>query len=236
MIVSFVSNKGGTGKTTACVNVAACLSKKEKRTLIIDLDPIASSTSSMGIKAEEVEEFSMQFVAKKEKKLEDIIFEIENLGIHIAPSHRGQLFHRIKKDFLSEDVNGIVKDYDFILIDTPPGFDEISREAMAASDVPIAALNESIFAVENLPLLREWSASMGKSVNCAILSVVNRRSRVSKGVIKTLSREFKHSFIVPFDKRVPESQALGLPLVYMGKRSNALKSYTRVADYLLEMR
>jgi len=67
MIVSFVSNKGGTGKTTACVNVAACLSKKGKRTLIIDLDPIASSTSSMGIKAEEVEEFSMQFVAKKRK-------------------------------------------------------------------------------------------------------------------------------------------------------------------------
>jgi len=107
---------------------------------------------------------------------------------------------------------------------------------MTASDVPIAALNESIFAVENLPLLREWSASMRKSVDCAVLSVVNRRSRISKGVIKTLSREFKNSFIVPFDKRVPESQAIGLPLAYMGKRSNALKSYTRVADYLLEMR
>lgn len=233
-VIAFISNKGGTGKTTACVNVAACLARSGKKVLVVDLDPIASSTSYLGVKPEDFGEYSIQAVAWKEKGIEDVIFDIENMDIHIAPSHRGQLFQGAKKSFLKREVEKVVNDYDFILIDTPPGFEEIPREALAVSDTPIAALNESVFAVENLPLLREWSAAEGKSLECAILSVLNRRSRISKDAIKSLSKEFKKSFIVPFDKRVPESQALGLPLAYLGRRSKALNMYAKAARFLSE--
>jgi len=232
MITAFISNKGGTGKTTACVNVAACLAKTGKKVLVVDIDPIASTTSYLGIKPEDVEEYSMQAVAGGVEDMENVIFEIEDMKIHIAPSYRGALFTKIKKDFLVKGIKDIFNDYDFIMIDTPPGFDEISREAISVSDAPIAALNESIFAMENLPLLKEIVNKEGKTIRCAIVSTLNRRSRVSRGVIKTVSKEFDRTFIVPFDKMIPHSQALGKPLAYLGRRSKALKSYMSIAEFL----
>lgn len=227
-IIAFVSNKGGTGKTTACVNVAACL--KEKKVLVIDLDPIASTTSYLGVKPEDFGEYAMQAVARGEKEIEDVIFEVENIGIHLAPSHRGWIFDKIKKGFLAKELKKI-DSYDFIMMDTPPGFDEMPKEAIAACDTPIAALNESIFTIENLPLLKEFAGKEGKIIKYAILSTVNRRSRISKEVTDSLSKEFERSFAVPFDRRVPQSQAFGKPLIYF-KRSRALKCYMRVAEFL----
>jgi chromosome partitioning protein len=231
-ITAFISNKGGTGKTTACVNVAACLAKTGKKVLVVDMDPIASTTSYLGIKPEDVGEYSMQAVVGGVKEMKDVIFEIEDMRIHIAPSHRGTLFTKIKKDFLAKEIKDISNDYDFIMIDTPPGFDEISRNAISVSDAPVAALNESIFAMENLPLLKETVNKEEKTIKCAIISTINRRSGVSRDVIKTVSKEFERTFIVPFDKRIPQSQVLGKPLAYLGKRSKALKSYMSVAAFI----
>ena len=233
MIVSFVSNKGGTGKTTACVNVAACLSKKGKSVLVIDLDPLASATAYLGLKSESFEGYFTQAIATGEKKLEETIFEIENSGIHIAPSRRGEIFDKMKKNFLSKEVEKVINDYAFILIDTLPGFDDVVREAISVSDTPIAVLNESVFALENLPLLRDLANKEGKELNCAVVSMISKKSGFSRNVVKTITNQFKKSFIIPYDKRIPQSQAIGLPLLYMGKSSKALKDYDAIAEFLI---
>ena len=233
MIVSFVSNKGGTGKTTACVNIAACLSKKGKNVLVIDLDPLASATAYLGLKSESFEGYFTQAIATGEKEIEETIFEIENSGIHIVPSRRGNIFDKMKKNFLSKEAEKVINDYDFILIDTPPGFDNVVREAISVSDIPIAVLNESIFALENLPLLRDLAMKEGKEIDYAVISTISKKSGFSRNVVKTLVNQFKRSFIIPYDKKVPQSQAIGLPLQYIGKRSRALKSYNIIAEFLI---
>lgn len=231
--IAFVSTKGGTGKTTACVNVAACLSKKGRKILVIDLDPMANATSYLGVKAENLEGYSTQAIARGEKGLEDVIFEIEGSDVHIAPSLKGKIFEKLKKNFLSKEIEKVINDYALVLIDTPSGFDKVVREAISVSDMPIAALNESIFALEDLPLLKNLANNEGKEIDCAVISMMSRRSGFSRSVIRDISKEFKRSFIVPYDRRIPQSQAIGLPLPYIGKRSRALKSYDAIAEFLL---
>jgi len=233
--VAFISNKGGTGKTTACVNVAACLAQSGKKVLVMDFDPIASTTSYLGIKPEDFGDLSIQSAASGEKKIGEVIFEIEGMGMHVVPSCRGRTFEKVKKNFLTNWIKKTGKlDYDFIMMDTSPGFDYVSREVIKACDTPIAALNESVFSIENLPLLKDIASKEGKRIDCAILSTVNRRSRVSGEVVNALSSEFERAFIVPFDRQVPRSQALGVPLAYLKGRSRALRCYRSVAKFLAE--
>jgi ATPases involved in chromosome partitioning len=243
MIISFLSGKGGVGKTTACVNTAGCLSKMGKKVLVMDLDIQASTTSALGIETKSVGNNNIFRLFDSEKNSKEIIFTIEELGVDVAPSipetylREGIILEKEDK-ILARKIEELKNYYDFILIDTRPGFEKLTRNAIFASDLPIGIFNESVFSYETFDVLKKWALlEFEKPMNYVIITRMQGRSSwLSRSIVKDLSKSFKRAFVVPFDKRVQDSQAFGLPLSHLNKRSKALKVYYEIADWLIKER
>ncbi|MFA4889872.1 MAG: AAA family ATPase [Candidatus Omnitrophota bacterium] len=176
MIIAFVHHKGGTGKTTACLNVAGWLVKMGKNVLVVDLDPQGNATTGLGIERKSVD-YSIYDVlfpclpaGRGEKNLQDIILET-TCGVHLVPSsidllaaetHMAGISNQthLLKDHLSE----VKKYYDYILIDVPPGSTMLMINGIVAAENIIIPLDSGVFAYETMETLRTLLRDMAEEL------------------------------------------------------------------------
>ena len=232
MIVSFISSKGGTGKTSTCVNIAGYLAKTGKKVLVLDLDPQASATSALGVGRGDIGEDCSQSLFDHEKRIRSTVFRVGGLDMDLVPSLSGRIFSEVEEGFLSGELVDLKETYDYVLIDTPPGFNFLSREAIMAADTLLSVFDFSIFAYENLGLLKEWVRDSGKELEIGVVNELNVGDRSARRILRDIASALDPTFFVPFDKRVFGSQATGVPLSHTGKRSKALKAYGKIADFI----
>ena len=252
--IAFAHHKGGTGKTTSCINIAGYLALRGKKVLVIDLDPQANATSALGVDGNSIEE-SMYDVMVGAVKIEDVILETEIENIHLAPatldlvgaeSHLYRANNRIS--VLKRSLEGIKKYYNYMLIDTPPGPGLFVINGVFAANYTIVTLDPGVFALEGLETLSitfddikessgvEIQPQMAIITRCtkrALFSRITGKKDPVKEILKGTKGVFDSIFTVPYSLDVYAAQVKGVPLSHYKPKCKAGIAYKQIAEEVM---
>jgi len=250
--ITFAHFKGGTGKTTSCLNIAGYLHQNGKKVLVVDFDPQGNATSGLGIDKNMLDS-SMSDVITGEKDIEDIIVETES-GIHVAPANldlmkaESYLYDAKNRAFALRSAIRRVKDYyDYILIDTPPRPWLFIINGIVASDTIFVSLDPGIFALEGIEDLNavfdalndvvsfEVKPSIGILTRCmkpSLSSRILRKNNHVKEIKAEAENFFEKVFLIPYSEEVYNSQMKGLPLSSYASNCDAGRAYKEIVEVL----
>jgi len=253
--IAFVHHKGGTGKTTSCINISGYLIKTGKKVLLVDLDPQGNATSGLGVDKNTLES-SMYDVMMGTTEMKDIILETD-AGIHLAPATldlvgaEAYMYGRQDRGTIFQKALGKWKGYyDYIMIDTPPGPGLFGVNGIVASDYVITVLDPGVFALEGLEdfhlVLDDIRESFNVEINAemAILTKCTRASFFSKirgrqNPVKEIEEEakkvFEKVFSIPYSMEIYESHLKGLPISHYAPKCKAGLSYEKIANEIVSM-
>jgi chromosome partitioning protein len=250
-VIAISNQKGGCGKTTTAINVAASLASLGKKTLLIDLDPQAHATYGLGIRPEKVKHSIYNVLTeqpeRKRKFIEDVILPIEE-GLDLAPSHI--LLSTIEQEFTNKDesvsrlhdtLETLSFPYDCVLIDCPPSLGFLTFNALRAAGtvlVPIELSSFSLMGVDKLlsmiELIRVKLQHTPKVF--ALPTMVDMRTRFSKHMLGEISQAFgEHilSTVIHQTVAVKESQARGLSLLRHDPKCRGAIDYSLLGQEIL---
>lgn len=246
-IISFSNQKGGVGKTTSAVNVAASLGILGHKVLLIDLDPQGNATSGVGIAKKNLK-FSIHdvLVGKISAEAAVIKTEFENLDVIPANIALAGAEYNLYQEEGSEGVmkNALepIKDkYDYIIIDCPPSLSMLTVNSMVASDGVIIPMQCEFYALEGLSQLtvtiNRIKANYNNKLNITgiLITMYNSRLLLSLQVINELNKHYSDKLFdthISRGVRVSEAPGFGMPVYYHDKRSKGAKEYLAVAKEL----
>lgn len=245
------NQKGGVGKTTSCVNIAACLAKFGKRTLIIDSDPQGNATSGVGVNKNEIEHSLYTLLSNKSTINECILkTEYENLyiiasniqlsGAEIELSNAHGRESRVKKI-----VDKLREYFDYIIIDSPPSLGILSINALTACDSIIVPIQCEYYALEGLSELLNTYNLIKKGINPKIkiegvvLTMFDMRTNLSQDVAEQVRKYFKelvYETAIPRSIRLAEAPSRGKPIIYYDENSAGAKAYLKLTDEIISER
>ncbi|MFH1287706.1 MAG: AAA family ATPase [bacterium] len=248
--IAFVHHKGGTGKTTSCLNIAGWLVNMKKKVLVVDLDPQGNATAGLGVDKNTCDG-SIYDALFGRKDMEDIILETD-AGIYLAPSSLNLLTAEINMtgqvdnvNILKEKLSGIQRHFDYILIDVPPGSTLLMINGIVACENIIIPLDTGVFAYETMETLKtliiNLQEELGIEVN--VMMILLRKYPASifdkcpTAELKKLLKEFLKEnnissvniFTIPFSIKVYKAQMKGMPISRYAPFSNVGRAYKRIA-------
>ncbi len=249
-IISVVNQKGGVGKTTTAVNVAASLGLKGKKVLLVDLDPQGNSTSGYGIVKKSLEVTSYDVVMSDVRPQEAVIkTQYKNVSIIPATAklaeaeiHLLQLEqrnHQLKKALLQ-----LKDDYDIIIIDCLPSLGILAINALTACDKFIVPMQCEHYSLEGLAQLLTTVKKIKKSANKSltlmgiVFTMLDRRLLQSNEIMRDIKDNFPPSSIfntvIPRNVRISEAPSHGMPIIYYDKNSKGADAYQRLAAEIIK--
>jgi len=245
-IYALANQKGGVGKTTTAVNLAACLAEAGERVLVVDLDPQANATSGLGERANGVSSADLLdgaplvtlTRATRFPKLDLVPAKADLAGTAADLARRDNAEH-----YLAEALNDATDRYAFVFVDCPPALGPLTVNALAAADRVLVPVQAEYYALEGLSqLLSSVNAVKGRlnprlSVGGVLLTMVDGRTKLSADVAAELERhlgELVFRTRVPRSVRVAEAPSHGLPVIAYDRRSAGAEAYWKVAMELVE--
>ena len=250
-VISVTNQKGGVGKTTTTINLAAALSELKKKVLIIDLDPQGNASTGLGVDVEDRELSTYEFLVEG-VPLEKVAMETEILGLSIVPatidlsSADIDLISNEKRSYLLHEALRKKKEnkqkYDYILIDCPPSLNILTVNAMVASHSVLIPLQSEFFALEGLSQLLltvkevRQNANENLRVEGIVLTMFDGRNNLSKQVeadARSNLRELVFETIIPRNVRVSEAPSYSMPVLTYDPSSKGSKAYMSLAKELL---
>ena len=247
-VIAIANQKGGVGKTTTAVNLSACLAVAEKKTLLVDFDPQATSTSGVGIDKNKLKK-SIYEVLIDGISIEGVIQKTELDFLDVAPSHLRlvgaevelvNLLAREKK--LSSALESIKDNYDFILIDSPPSLGLLTINSLTAADSVLIPIQCEYYALEGLGQLLNTIRLIQENLNPELkvegilLTMHDARLNLSKQVAEEARRYFSdkvYQTVINRNVRLSEAPSFGKPIILYDITSTGAENYLSLAEEIL---
>jgi chromosome partitioning protein len=247
-IIAICNQKGGVGKTTTSINLAAYLAMAGKKVMLIDLDPQANATSGIGVNKHDVQK-STYHILLEEEKLSDILKKTAIEHLLLAPSNLdltgaevelvGALGreYRLKRALQSEKNN-----YEFIIIDCPPSLGLLTINGLCAADSVIIPVQCEYYALEGLTQLHNTVKLVKENLNPALaiegvlLTMADFRTNLTKEVIQEARNHFKdkvYNTVIPRNIRLTEAPSFGKPIVLYDADSLGAQKYFELSKEVL---
>ena len=248
-IIAVANQKGGVGKTTTSINLAACLAEKKKKVLAIDLDPQGNMTSGLGVNKDEVENTVYNLMLDEcsiaesiENTVVDNLYVIPS-NVNLAGAEIELLGINDKEYILKTAVDYIRDDYDYIIIDCPPSLGLLSLNALTASDTLIVPLQCEYYALEGLSQLLGTVRTVKQHYNehleleGVLYTMYDTRLKLNSQVIDEVNQYFPnkaYKTTIPRSVKLAEAPSFGKPIFYYEKYSKPAFAYKKFADEFLK--
>ncbi|HZQ83047.1 MAG TPA: ParA family protein [Gaiellaceae bacterium] len=244
-VYSFANQKGGVGKTTSAINLAACLAEAGERALVVDLDPQANATSGLGMRANGTSSYDLLDGAPLAELAKATRFD----NLYLIPSKPElagaavELSQREDGDRYLAQALADVEGFDFVLLDCPPSLGPLTVNALAASDRVVVPVQTEYYALEGLAQLVQSinliKARLNPRLEIAgvLLTMTDGRTKLSADVEAEVRKHFGDlvfAAVVPRSVRVAEAPSHGLPVTHYDRRSRGAEAYWKVAMELVE--
>lgn len=250
-IIAIANQKGGVGKTTTAVNLSAALALEGKRVLLIDADPQANATTSLGFQRDTYE-YNIYHVLLGTKELSEIILDSEIENLKVAPSNIGLV--GIEKEFyrnsnereliLKRKIDPIKKDFDYIIIDSPPALGPITINTLSAANSVLIPIQCEFFALEGLAQLLNTIKLVKQTINRQLQirgflpTMYSEQNNLSKQVFADLAQHFENKLfkidedsyvVIPRNIKLAESPSFGKPIMLYDDKAIGTRAYTNLA-------
>ena len=248
-VLTLANQKGGVGKTTTAVNLAAFLGKKRKSVLVIDLDPQGNATSGLGIDKGELES-TIYDVIVNDEPIRNSILESSAKNVNICPTNINLAGAEIelvnvmsREQVLKNAIKPVKNEYDYIIIDCPPSLSILTINALTASDGIIIPIQGEYYALEGLTQLVDTINIVKKKLNKnlsilgVILTMFDRRTQLTRQVEEEVVNYFGDKVFathIPRNVRLAEAPSHGVAILDYDKNSKGSKAYEALATEVIK--
>jgi chromosome partitioning protein len=250
-IIALCNQKGGVGKTTSAVNLAASLARAGEKVLLIDMDPQGNAGSGLGINKYRVEK-SIYHVLLGETPIAQVVRSTDVPGLEVAPSNRDLVGAELelvtayaRETKLRAALSGLQEAYDWVLIDCPPSLNLLTVNALAAAESVLIPVQCEYYALEGISELIHTIELVQQSLNPTLyiegvlLTMFDARNNLAHQVVDEIRRHFREKVfnsLIPRNVRLSESPSHGLPVYLYDPKSIGAERYQSLASELVARR
>ena len=247
-VVAFANQKGGVGKTSSCVNIAASLALQGKRVLLVDMDPQGNSTSGLGVDRGKLSA-SVYELLLEQAPPEDVQLPtaVENLSLLPATIDLAgaeiELSSAISRESRLRRFRGFFETFDFVMVDCPPSLGLLTLNSLVAADYFLVPIQCEYYALEGLSQLLKTIDLVKQYLNKdlslfgIVLTMYDGRTRLSRDVVDQVRERFPRDMfqtLIPRNVRVSESPSYGMPVVTYDPSSQGAQAYIDLSKEVLE--